>query len=193
MRSSFLACRGIPLCLTLTVALVALLPGGWGCNGSDDPPASPAGEQPAGTVVAASECGGYSAETRTFEVANSQDCIAYDYDGSGTLALRHVNAGLNCCPGEITVPIAIAGNVITLDERDHENGCHCICLFDIDLEIKDLSPGIYLLRVLEPLVVPGDAPLEFELYLPGPTSGQFCVPRTHEPWGLGSAAAPSPA
>ncbi len=176
---------GIPPSVIATLVLALLLPAGQGCSHSDGPAPSPEGGQAAGTVVAASECGGFPSDERTTKTPDTQDCIEYTYDGMGTLGLRHVNAGLNCCPGEIAVPITIAGDQITLDECKNLSGCHCNCLFDIDLEIHDLPSGTYLLRVLEPLVEEGDAPLEFELTLSGPTSGRHCVPRTHYPWGVG--------
>ncbi len=182
MRPTLIASAGIPL----FAVLLALPPLDLGCASGSDPSPSPAGADPAGIVVDASDCGGFPAGRRTLAATDSQDCLEYDYDGAGTLALRHVNAGLNCCPGTIAVEIAVAGGVITLDERGNASGCHCNCLFDIDLEIRDLPPGAYAVRVLEQLLEPGDAPLEFELILTGATEGSYCVERTHYPWGMGT-------
>jgi hypothetical protein len=91
--------------------------------------------------VGASECGGFPDGRRSQDPVREQDCLEYDYDGVGTVALRHVNAGLNCCPGQIEVQITVEGGLIALDETGIPGECSCLCLFDIDLEIRDLPPG----------------------------------------------------
>ena len=112
-----------------------------------------------------------------------QDCIEYQYDGEGVLLLKHVNAGFNCCP-EIAADVTIEDNLITIEEIEISGDCDCICLFDMDYEIRDLPPGEYIIRVTEPYVPGGEEVLEFAVDLVSSPSGSFCVYRDYYPWGI---------
>jgi hypothetical protein len=164
-------------------ALFPLLGLVGGCAGDDDPPASPNGMQPVGTVVAASDCGGFGSMGPDPRQRPTKDCIEYDYDGLSTLALRHVNAGFNCGPYGFPIEVRVQGNVITVDELGVDGDADCNCLFDVDLEVVDLPPGTYEVRVLEPILRFGAAPLEFGLDLSEPVTGRYCVHRDFYPWG----------
>lgn len=111
-----------------------------------------------------------------------EDCIEYQYNGTGTLVLRHINAGFNCCPGEIRADIEFNGNVITITEKEVEQGCDCLCLFDLDYEIINLAPGEYTLRVIGLYVDANDQPLELTLQFPSQNSGTYCLQRNYYPW-----------
>lgn len=115
------------------------------------------------------------------------DCIEYEYDGASVLSLKHVNAGFNCCPSAIEADITIEDNLITIDESesfDTLGPCYCLCLFDVDLEIINLPPGQYTIRVNELYLQTGDDTLEFTINLSSsPYSGSHCVDRDHYPWG----------
>jgi hypothetical protein len=110
------------------------------------------------------------------------DCIEYQYNGNGTLTLRHINAGFNCCPGEITATIEFDNTVITITEREREQGCRCLCLFDLDYEIDNLAPGQYTIRVIEPYVSSNDQALEFTVNFTSTPSGNICLTRNNYPW-----------
>jgi len=111
-----------------------------------------------------------------------QDCIEYRYDGQ-KLELKHVNAGFNCCPEEITASIQIKGQTISICEREAAAGCYCQCLYDLDYVIEDLLPGEYVIQVEEPYLGKNE-PLTFKVQLaPGGASGSHCVARSHYPWG----------
>ena len=112
-----------------------------------------------------------------------QDCIEYQYDGESVLLLKHVNAGFNCCP-EIAADVTIEGNVISIDEIEISGDCDCICLFDMDYEIRDLPPGEYIISVTEPYVPEGEEVLEFAVDLVSSPTGSFCVYRDYYPWGI---------
>jgi len=112
-----------------------------------------------------------------------QDCMEYEYDGESVLLLKHVNAGFNCCP-EIAAAITIEDNIITIEEIEISGDCDCICLFDIDYEIRNLPPGEYTITVIEPYVPEGEEILEFTVDLVSSPSGIFCVYRDYYPWGI---------
>ena len=112
----------------------------------------------------------------------NEECIDYEYDGQGFLVLKHINSGFNCCPGKITADITVSGNMITIKEKEQEQGCFCRCLFDINYEIHELKPGEYSIVIRGLYIEDSDEELRFNANLIGPCSGSFCVSRTHYPW-----------
>ena len=141
---------------------------------------------PAGVLLQSSGCKQFLADTagKLENVAPGpyEDCLEYHYNGTDTLVLRHINAGFNCCPGEITAEIDFNSSLITITEREQEQGCYCLCLFDLDYEVVNLVPGVYTLRIIEPYVEGGDQVLELTLELWSATSGTHCLQRDDYPW-----------
>jgi hypothetical protein len=170
-------CWGI-FCVILCLCLVTIV----GCKKSSD-----AQLVPAGVLMEYNGCKQFLANAAEqfdgFAPGPHEDCFEYQYDGTNTLVFRHINAGFNCCPGEITAEIEFNGNVITLTEREAEQGCFCQCLFDLDYELVNLAPGQYTLRFIEPYAEENDQALEFTLSLLSATSGSHCVQRNYYPWG----------
>jgi hypothetical protein len=114
--------------------------------------------------------------------AQNQDCVEYQYYSNSVLELHHINAGFNCCPREITAVIDINDNIIVIEEREAEQGCFCLCLFDLNYKIEGLKPGKYTIKIIEPYTSDQDEKLEFVLDLFSATSGTHCVYRSHIPW-----------
>jgi len=110
------------------------------------------------------------------------ECLEYQYDGQGHLTLKHINSGFNCCPKKIDASISLAEKAISIEEREEEQGCHCLCLFDVSYEFHELEPGTYLIEFRGPYVEEMDEKLRFDIQLYGQCSGAFCVARTHYPW-----------
>ena len=136
---------------------------------------------PAGFLVGGAECKSYGAKDDTLE----QDCIVYDYDGEGTLNLTHVNDMFNCCPESLYITVNVEDNVISVDEYETDGLCDCICMFDLEYRIINLSPGIYTLNVNNVYYYGSFysiEPIEFEIDLTSPTSGVYCVDRPYLPW-----------
>jgi hypothetical protein len=93
-----------------------------------------------GGIIDASSCKSNFTEMAIAR-ASSSDCIVYNYDGTGVLDIRHVDALLNCCPfywGNI----AVDENIIEITEC-WTGDCRCACTFDLDFRISNLSPGSY--------------------------------------------------
>jgi hypothetical protein len=149
---------------------------------------SPAGPGAVGTLAGRTGCksfGAAAADARAVAASSAgQECAEYDYDGSGLLRLKHVNAAFNCCPGTVTAAIEIAGDRIRIREQESASLCDCDCLYDLDYVITSLGAGTYMITLVGPYQTEGDAPLSFSVDLRGPTSGSFCVERTHYPWGI---------
>ena len=153
------------------------------CSDGNHMPTPPGPTEPTGSLVEASECKvGLSSDPDS--VDSCVDCLAYTYAADATLDLTHVNAGFNCCPGEITADITFQDSLIVVEEHERESGCDCLCLYDIDYRIENLRPRVYTIRVVELYLRDGDEPLEFTLDLSAPVSGQHCAERTGYPWCL---------
>lgn len=165
------------LCVVVCMSLVTIS----GCKKSAD-----AQLIPSGALLETTSCKQFLANTSgsldEFAPGQHEDCIEYQYNDANTLILRHINAGFNCCPGEITAEIEFNSSLITITEMEQEQGCKCVCLFDLDYEIINLAPGEYTIRIIEPYVEAGDQVLELTLRLLSATSGTFCLQRNYYPW-----------
>ncbi|NMC44904.1 MAG: hypothetical protein GYA46_13380 [candidate division Zixibacteria bacterium] len=137
---------------------------------------------PSGELTAHSDCLTMEKGDGDGQAASADDCIEYQYDGRGTLLLRHANAGLNCCPGQFPATVTIADGMITIDESPIPGNCPCLCLFDLDFIVTNLQPGTYQLFIIEQCVQPEDHPLVTTINLVSAPSGSFCVPRGYYPW-----------
>lgn len=141
---------------------------------------------PVGALLQYSDCKesltGTATSGEDFAPGPFSDCIDYHYNGVDTLNFTHINAGFNCCPGDITGEIVYSGNQITITERESTAGCLCMCLYDLEYRIVNLVPGQYTIRIVEPYTDASDQVLELTLNLSGETSGEFCLPRDHYPW-----------
>jgi hypothetical protein len=165
------------LCVMICLVLVTM----GGCKKSTE--VQPV---PTGVLLQSNGCKNFLANAvgklNDFGPGPHEDCLEFQYNGIDTLVLRHINAGFNCCPGEITADIDFNNRLITITEREQEQGCLCLCLFDLDYEVVNLVPGIYTIRIIEPYVEGGDEILELTLELWSATSGTHCVPRDYYPW-----------
>ena len=131
-----------------------------------------------GEVISQTEC-------KTFKSANNtESCIQFNYDeNTKTLYITHINAGFNCCPGEISCDIVFQNSTITITEREEVAMCDCNCLFDIEIKINNVEKTSYTIEIIEPYI--GDQEeLIFDINLNSNTSGEYCVDRTEYPWGM---------
>ena len=138
-----------------------------------------------GALVSHTDCKTFDGAALADPTPSNQSCIDYQYDGEGTLTFTHVNAGFNCCPTAITAQFDFDDQIIRVHEVEDLSGggCHCLCLFDLQFEIENVPPGVYLVEFVELYLAEGDPPLTATLDLTGATSGDHCVERTVYPWG----------
>ena len=141
---------------------------------------------PIGLLIAESGCKQFNTQGEGSQTPSDRDCVQYQYDGNSVLSLKHVNAGFNCCPGTISADIEIVDHVITITEHESVQGCHCLCLFDLDYQFESLEPGEYQIEFIELYTEAGDDPLVFTLDLSHAVTGEFCVKRTQYPWSSGT-------
>ena len=122
--------------------------------------------------------------SKSLIIENNQSCLQYVYDEvSRTLHLTHVNAGFNCCPGDISCDINMENFIISITEKEEAPMCNCNCLFDIEIDIYQVNKAEYTIKLVEPYI--GDQEiLEFDIDLNNYISGEFCVERNSYPWGV---------
>ena len=64
-----------------------------------------------------------------------------------TIDIVHKNATYNCCPDDIQVSLSVEGNVLRVTENEVlTTPCDCLCCYDVESTIVDLSPGTYELE-----------------------------------------------
>ena len=84
------------LCVMFCMGLVTI----GGCKKSEELQLLPTG-----TLMEATQCKQFlanvSGQLDDYVPGQHEDCLEYHYNGANTLILRHINAGFNCCPGEI--------------------------------------------------------------------------------------------
>ncbi len=114
--------------------------------------------------------------------ADSVDCLEWEYDGAGTLLLRHLNTAFNCHPDSIYSVVVVQTGTIAVEEREYvPSPADCLCLYDLHTRITGLTGGTYLLHVSQDGVYPAEEH-RITLDLSGPASGRNCLPRNRYPW-----------
>jgi len=176
--------------LVFTADLAALPSGSYCVERSGYPWSRGSGTEPVGALVSHSDCTSNAAALAADKIPGDLDCAEYHYGAAGTLALTHLNAAFNCCPGAITADVEVADGVITIVEHEVSSMCDCSCLYDLDYEITNLPPALYMVRIIGVYLQPGEQPLEFPMDLSAIPDGFVGRYRSHYPWGhLGTMAA----
>ncbi len=114
----------------------------------------------------------------------SESCVRYEYDGMGTLTLKHVDGAFNCGATSVGGDVEFSPDaVIRIDEWESVPvPADCLCLFDIDYRIAPLVPDTYRVIISEPYLSEGNEPFDFVLDLNEACTGQACLPRVGYPW-----------
>jgi hypothetical protein len=171
-------CLILPIVCILCIAFPACSEEDEGIT-PDDP------STPSGKLTSASECKTFTGPALEAAMSATESCIEYSYDpAKQVLDLKHVNAGFNCCPGELSADISVEKNIITISEREREALCNCNCLYDLTIEIRNLMPGMYTIHMVEPYRHDADPELSFQVDLNAVPEGKSCVPRSYYPWGM---------
>jgi len=187
--------------LSIVIMAIALL--AHGCSDEITPPID---DKPdlvfaSGTLVHATEC-----KEIIYGLAAPAvlDCVFWEWDGSDTLRVVHMNAALNCCPGTITshvepvyyeihvedpdgAGIDFMGFNITETEGDDAPMCHCLCLYDLSYEMSGVDGDVIWIRFIEKYLPEGAEQLYISIDLDAEPSGSHCVQRFTYPWDTGQA------
>jgi hypothetical protein len=176
-------------CTNGIVGIVALLAIAVlsGCGDSNTTGTSNPTLIPSGSLVDFTDCKQFGEGPPEYEPVTA-DCIFYRYDGVGELNITHINAGFNCCPGDLIATVDIANQIITITESESQSACRCLCLYDVEYEIVDLVPGTYTIRFVEVYTDENEDVLECTVDLAADPSGLHCLDRDHYPWNDGTSS-----
>ncbi len=165
----------IPAVTIMIIAMIA-----FACNKDENP----SGEITGG-LTWNSECkDNLKSSTTVSTTSDSLSCVEFHYNEStGKLTLKHINAGFNCCPGEITCTVSTNNDSIIIQEYEEAPLCSCNCLFDLDIEVNNVERNKYILKFIEPYVG-NQEELIFEIDLIKDSEGLHCVTRLQYPWGV---------
>jgi hypothetical protein len=133
-------------------------------------------------LISHSECKGKSKST-AIETPDSISSIEYSFDSpNGKLSIKHINAAFNCCFDSLFCDIIVNKDTIIIQECETiKQACYCDCLYDLNIEVNDIVPQKYFIKITEPLC--GDQPrLNFEIDLQKDKKGSYSVIRKKYPW-----------
>jgi len=155
-----------------------------GCSDEITPPVDNVPSSISGTLVHATECKENLYGIDAGSMVNL-DCVTWDWDGSDTLKVTHVNAALNCCPGTIVGLVDINGSNITIEETEGDDApmCHCLCLYDLYYEISGITGGVVTITLIEPYIADYADPFTVTVDLDEEPEGSLCLYRGTYPWG----------
>lgn len=169
----------------LAATLLVLLLPPLGCDDSgtndDNTPGSPEGSLLSHSGCKFEVTGSPKAEADSSEV----DVASWTYDGD-VLRITHVNGAFNCCVETLTAEIEIAGDTIRVREAEvlENGGCRCLCLYDLEYEVKDIAAGSWRIEFEEMNVPDGEESIAFDAVLTDGASGRHEVVRGDYPWGV---------
>ncbi len=136
-----------------------------------------------GKLLSHTECKMASTKNTAF-VMDTITCAEYSYNSiTQMLLIKHINAGFNCDPGDLSVIVNISNDTIIIEEFEDSNFANCNCLFDLDIEIKEIEAKPYQIKFIEPYRV-NQEPLIFGVNFSNQTAGIFCINRYGYPWGF---------
>lgn len=143
-----------------------------------------ASDEQVGSISDYSDCKTFSEKKNTLGHTQNEDCMEYKLNSDGILYLKHINAGFNCCPGELFADIEVVDDTIFITEKQARNGCKCLCLYDIDYRVENIEAQTYFIKVDELLVDDNEKQLAFTVDLKIKPTGSFCVYRSNYPWDI---------
>jgi hypothetical protein len=144
---------------------------------------SPFGKDPIGFLKRISTCK-LSGGVIQVNVTLKDECIFYKYHQvERILWISHLNSGMNCDPGEVSVRFNIKDDVINAIEKQQKAGAKCECLYDVDYEIRNIYPGQYLINISGPIIDGVNYP-SFGCYidLNKKLEDTICIERGFYPW-----------
>lgn len=122
--------------------------------------------------------------TLTGDYGPDTSCVYYSYNFQDKkLTLNHINAGFNCCPGNLSCEIELLNDTIRIKEKEETADCDCNCLFDLTINVFNIESEKYWISIDEPYG--GDQEkIVFEIDLAINPTGEFLITRKGYPWAM---------
>lgn len=137
-----------------------------------------------GKLVSHSDCKNMKFSEILSDVPDTLSCVECNFDASGNkLYLKHINAGFNCCPESLYCNVSLDNDTIVVREFEQTQGCHCDCLYDLEIEVNGVERKRYYIKFVEPYAPEGSR-IGFEIDLAKSVSGSYCIIRKTYPWGM---------
>ena len=148
-----------------------------GCGG-DAPPVGTSDGAESFAVIVAPKCIEPVAGRTLGETSADLECLGWAYD-DGRLWLTHTNATYNCCLDSVSIRMLAGQHTITVVETEYleGGGCYCLCPYDLNYDVPDVTPGQYTLLLLSDNAHGGGLQLLFEIQadLTSTPTGSYCI------------------
>jgi hypothetical protein len=137
------------------------------------------GEDPiiSGNVTYFSDCKNHSSIKNNLSGLDTVMCMLWEYHSSTKmLELKHLNTYFNCAPGEISADIYEINDTIHITESEEQNPANCLCPYDINMELTDVTQKEYTVEMILPYPYAWGLtnPIYFEMDLITFPTGQYC-------------------
>lgn len=137
-----------------------------------------------GKLIDHTNCKEFKSSAILSDTPDTLSCVNYEFDPSShKLLLKHINAGFNCCPESLYCRVSLNNDTIVIQEFEQTQGCHCNCLYDLEIEISGVESKRYNINFVEPYALKGES-INFEIDLTKSIAGSYCVTRKNYPWGI---------
>lgn len=81
--------------------------------------------------------------TRSSQQVKMEEYLQLKTVDKDYLDVQHINVEFNCCPGELIVDSTISNDTIFIHETEKEQGCKCLCKYDLKYKLGSLKYGKY--------------------------------------------------
>lgn len=163
------------------LAAIALLFVASGCKNDTDDIEKKKPSVVSGKLVSHTGCKVLPTDPSSYSF-DSQSCAEYSYNGATQrLVIKHVNAGFNCAPGDLSVKVSISNDTLIIQEFETMQAANCNCLYDLNIEIEGIDAKPYQIKFIEPYLG-NQEQLIFGVDFSDQTEGTYCVTRIEYPW-----------
>ena len=163
------------------LAAIALLLVAFGCENDTDDTEKEKPLVVSGKLVNHTGCKVLPNDPSSYSF-DSLSCAEYSYDGAThKLLIKHVNAGFNCAPGDLSVTVNVSNDTLIIQEFESSYFANCNCLFDLNIEIEGIDAKPYQIKFIE-LYCGNQEQLIFGVDFSSQTEGTYCVTRVEYPW-----------
>lgn len=138
--------------------------------------------KPKGWINKTSECKQFK-NSESLQYTSFTSCVVYDYfSTTNVMKLWHYDGAFNCGMTKVKISVELSNDTLYIEETEEMEPANCLCLFDNEMQIRDLKSGKYVLYFKEPYVG-NQQKLIFSVDLDKKPSGEYCVERDQYPWG----------